>query len=70
MPTIEPCICCGVRPADPAIDGLHCELCWQDYFDETMPALVCTETEPLGDNDFSTADLAAANDATDDEIGF
>ena len=32
--------------------------------------LACAEAELLGNDDFSAADLAAANDATDDEIGF
>ncbi len=67
---IEPCIRCGVRPACPTCDWLHCEPCWHIMCDEVHQALADLDADPPDNDEFYAADLLAAGDATDDEIEF
>jgi hypothetical protein len=69
----EPCIRCGIRPADRDCDWLHCAECFQLHCDETHMAWAemdwAHETVDE-EGDTTSADLLAANDATDDECDF
>ena len=70
----DPCIRCGIHPADPACDWLHCADCFPLVCDEIATGWAQLDAEradePDADDDICAADLLAANDATDDEIPF
>lgn len=41
-----PCIRCGLRPAEPRLDWLHCEPCYQDVCNE-VGAVQAEETDAI-----------------------